>query len=101
MFSILALMFLTLMIALVASLVLWVVMLIDALSRNHWPSDDARMLWIILLVVSFPFGVAGIAAIVYYFTIKRPLDNGDKKQAKKFGPEEATVVQKAKPKPKA
>ena len=52
--------------------ILWILMLIDALTRKDWQSDDERMMWTIVLVLSLFVGLWGIAAVVYYYVIKRP-----------------------------
>ncbi len=52
--------------------VLWILMLIDALSRKDWQNEDERLTWIIVLVVSMFIQLWGIAAVVYYFVIKKP-----------------------------
>lgn len=55
--------------------VVWVLMLIDALSRKDWQNDDERMMWTIVLILSLFVGLWGISAVVYYYVIKRPRTN--------------------------
>jgi H+/Cl- antiporter ClcA len=55
--------------------VLWVVMLVDALQRKNWQDDTQKNVWIIVLVLSFFAGFSWVAAIVYYFAVKRQLDS--------------------------
>ncbi len=52
--------------------ILWILMLIDALARKDWQSDDERMMWTIVLILSLFVGLWGISAVVYYYVIKRP-----------------------------
>lgn len=51
--------------------ILWIMMLVDALTRNDWQSDDERIVWTIILIVSLFVQLWGIVSIVYYFVIKR------------------------------
>ena len=69
--------------------VLWILMLIDALSRNDWQNEDERLTWIIVLVVSMFIQLWGIAAVVYYFVIKKP-----RAAMAPSAPEEAQIVTK-------
>lgn len=50
-----------------ALFVLWVVMLIDCVKRQF----EARTTWLIVLIVGLFIGYYPIAAIVYYFMVKR------------------------------
>lgn len=59
-----------------ASFVFWVVMLIDALQRQNWQDDNQKNLWIVILIVSLFVGFNFIAALVYYFMVRRPLGKG-------------------------
>jgi predicted membrane protein len=59
--------------------VLWVMMLIDALTRTDWRSDDERMVWTIVLILSLFVQLWGITAVVYYYVIKQPRKLIDKK----------------------
>lgn len=55
--------------------VLWVVMLVDALQRKNWQDETQKNVWVIVLIVSFFAGFSWVAAIVYYFAVKRQLDS--------------------------
>ena len=54
--------------------IFWIFMLIDAFKRTNWTDDNQKNMWIIVLIVGFVVGLSGIAAIVYYFAVKRVLD---------------------------
>ena len=74
-------MFFVLMIFLVLALVIglfifWIVMLVDASRREVWPSQDMKIIVISVLAISLFMQMWWIAALVYYFAIKRPLDAG-------------------------
>ncbi len=56
--------------------IFWIFMLVDAFKRTNWKDDNQKNLWIIILIVGFVVGFSGIAAIVYYFAVKRALDKG-------------------------
>lgn len=76
--------------------VLWVLMLIDTLTRKDWKNDDERMMWTIVLILSLFVQLWGIAAVVYYYVIKRPHTQAEEKI------EKAQVVKApVKDKPKA
>ena len=76
-FTVFAAFFVLLMlVAVVGLFVFWIVMLIDALNRKKWPSNDLRLITIVLLLVSLPLQLSWLAGLVYYFAIKRPLDAG-------------------------
>lgn len=55
--------------------VLWVVMLVDALQRKNWQDETQKNVWVVVLIVSFFAGFSWVAAIVYYFAVKRQLDS--------------------------
>lgn len=57
--------------------IFWIFMLIDAFKRTNWKDENQKNLWIIILIVGFVVGLSGIAALVYYFVIKRGLDKGN------------------------
>lgn len=59
-----------------ALFIFWIFMLIDAFKRTNWKDDNQKNMWIIILIVGFVVGFSGIAAIVYYFAVKRSLDKG-------------------------
>lgn len=50
-----------------AFFILWIMMLMDAFKRQ-WPE---RQTWLIILIVSFFLGLSWIAALLYYFLVKR------------------------------
>lgn len=58
----------------IAFFIFWIFMLVDAFKRTNWVDDSQKNLWIIVLIVGFVVGLSGIAALVYYFVIKRGLD---------------------------
>lgn len=58
--------------------VFWIFMLIDAFKRTNWKQESDKNTWLIVLIVGFVLGLSGLAAIVYYFMVKRPLDKGGK-----------------------
>ena len=49
----------------IAAMVFWIVMLVDAVKRD-FPKPDEKTVWVILIAL-----VGVIAAIIYYFMIKR------------------------------
>ena len=57
----------------IALFVLWILMLIDALQRKNWPDENQKNTWLIILIVSFVIGVSPLAAIIYYFMVRKPL----------------------------
>lgn len=73
----------------IAITVFWVVMLIDALQRKNWRDDSQKNLWIILLIGSFFVSMTWLAAVVYYFAIRKALGKASPGPA---AVEEATVV---------
>ncbi len=58
-----------------ALFIFWIIMLIDAFKRTNWQDDSQKNLWLILLIVSIFVGLSGLAAILYYFIVKRALDS--------------------------
>ncbi|MCC7543468.1 hypothetical protein IT415_02050 [bacterium] len=67
---------LILLVSALALFLLWLVMLIDAFNRKQWPSSELRIIVIIVLLVSLPLQLYWLTALLYYFSIKRPLDAG-------------------------
>jgi hypothetical protein len=58
--------------------VFWIIMLIDCIQRKpgDFPDggDSAKTIWLVVLTVTFFIGnLSGIAAIVYYFVVKRKM----------------------------
>lgn len=74
-----------------AFLIFWLIMLIDAFKRQNWQDDNQKNLWLIILIVSIFIGLAWLAAILYYFIIKKPLDSG---KASPMGSPTSGTVQK-------
>lgn len=58
--------------------VFWIIMLIDAFKRTNWKQESDKNTWLIVLIVGFVLGLGGLAAIIYYFAVKRALDKGGK-----------------------
>ncbi len=58
-----------------ALFIFWVVMLIDVFKRKNWQDESQKNLWMIIMIVSIFVGLAGLAAIIYYFVVKRALDS--------------------------
>lgn len=56
--------------------VFWIIMLIDAFKRTNWKQESDKNTWLIVLIVGFVLGLGGLAAIIYYFAVKRALDKG-------------------------
>ena len=59
-------------------LAFWIIMLIDCIQRKpeEFPDggENAKTIWIVILAVTFFIGnLSGIAAIVYYFVVKRKM----------------------------
>jgi hypothetical protein len=58
--------------------VFWIIMLIDCIQRKpgEFPDggDSAKTIWLVVLTVTFFIGnLSGIAAIVYYFVVKKKM----------------------------
>ena len=58
-----------------ALFIFWVVMLVDVFKRKNWQDESQKNLWMIIMIVSIFVGLAGLAAIIYYFVVKRALDS--------------------------
>ena len=61
-----------------ALFVFWIFMLIDCIKRTNWKQESDKNLWLIVLIVGLVLGLAPIAAVVYYFAVKRQLDTKKK-----------------------
>jgi len=61
-----------------ALFIFWIFMLIDCIKRTNWKQESDKNLWLIVLIVGLVLGLAPIAAIVYYFAVKRQLDTKKK-----------------------
>lgn len=58
----------------IALFIFWIVMLIDVFKRTNWQDENQKNLWMIIMIVSLFLSLYGLAAIIYYFVVKRPLD---------------------------
>jgi membrane protein insertase Oxa1/YidC/SpoIIIJ len=58
----------------IAFFVFWIIMLIDAFKRTNWQDENQKNLWLVILIVSIFVGLSWLAAVLYYFIIKRALD---------------------------
>ena len=56
------------------SLIFWILMLVHA-TKNDIPDKN---MWIVILIVGLVVGLGLIAAIVYYFAVKKKFDAGNK-----------------------
>ena len=56
-----------LLIASAAFVLFWLLMLVDCVKR-HWPR---KIVWLAALIISLPLGLYWLAAILYYFMVKR------------------------------
>lgn len=59
----------------IAFFIFWIIMLIDAFKRTNWQDDNQKNLWLVILIVSIFVGLSWLAAVLYYFIIKRALDS--------------------------
>lgn len=57
--------------------IFWIMMVVDAFRRTNWPHPDQRTLWLIILISSLFLQIYWVAALVYYFAMKKPLDRGE------------------------
>ena len=58
----------------IALFIFWIVMLIDVFKRKNWQDEGQKNLWMIIMIVSLFVSLYGLAAIIYYFVVKRALD---------------------------
>jgi len=58
----------------IALFIFWIVMLIDVFKRKNWQDESQKNLWMIIMIVSLFVSLYGLAAIIYYFVVKRALD---------------------------
>lgn len=60
-----------------ALFVFWIFMLIDCIKRkdDQFPnaSDNTKTIWLVILLVSWILGLNWLAAIVYYFMVKKKM----------------------------
>ena len=61
-----------------ALFIFWIFMLVDCIKRTNWKQESDKNLWLIVLIVGLVIGLGPIAAIVYYFAVKRQLDTKKK-----------------------
>lgn len=59
----------------VGLLVFWILMLVDVIRREEadFPGStgNSKTMWLVILLVSWLVGLSWLAAIVYYFAVKR------------------------------
>ncbi len=60
-----------------AVFIFWIFMLIDALKRTNWKQESDKNLWTVILIASLFVGLNGIAAILYYFIVRKPMGKAD------------------------
>lgn len=65
----------------IAFLIFWIIMLVDAFKRTNWQDESQKTTWLIILIASIFVGLSWLAAILYYFMVKKALDNGTAKPA--------------------
>ena len=70
-----------------ALFIFWIVMLIDVFKRTNWQDEGQKNLWMIIMIVSLFVSLYGLAAIIYYFVVKRALDKGGKAPAAPQAPQ--------------
>ncbi len=58
----------------IALFIFWIIMLIDVFKRKNWQDESQKNLWMIIMIVSLFVSLYGLAAIIYYFVVKRALD---------------------------
>ena len=67
-------------IAAIALFVFWLIMLIDCIQRQEaeFPnsSGNSKTMWLVALLVAWIFGLNWLAAILYYFMVKRKAPRG-------------------------
>lgn len=52
--------------AILGSSILWIVMLVDCLTRKDYQNPDDKLLWAIVILLTHALG-----GIIYYFMVKR------------------------------
>ncbi len=64
-------------IVLLALFVFWIFMLVDCIKRENdqFPnaSENTKTIWLIVLLVSWILGLNWLAAIIYYFMVKKKM----------------------------
>lgn len=57
--------------------VIWILMIVDCAKRanDEFPGggENAKTIWLVLLIASWVIGLWWVAAIVYYFIVKRKM----------------------------
>ncbi len=56
-----------------AFFIFWIFMLVDALKRTNWKQESDKNLWTVILIASLFVSLNGIAAILYYFIVRKPM----------------------------
>lgn len=60
-----------------AFFVFWIVMLVDCFQRDNseFPNatENTKTVWVVILLVSWLFSLYWLAAIIYYFMVKRKM----------------------------
>jgi hypothetical protein len=61
-----------------ALFIFWIIMLVDCIKRpeTDFPnsSGNSKTIWLVVLLVSWLIGFSWLAAIIYYFMVKRAAD---------------------------
>ncbi len=57
-----------------AVFIFWLFMLIDAIKRQ-FPTENEKTVWLVVLIGSWFLSLSWLAAIVYYFVVKRKYGN--------------------------
>ncbi len=71
-FGVLAVMWLVIALVGLAGLVLWIWMIVDCATRQFPPHrENEKVIWILVVVL-----VGWLGALIYYFVVKRPADQG-------------------------
>lgn len=64
----------------IALLVFWIMMLIDCIQREEkdFPGStgNSKTIWLVVLLVSWLFSLYWLAAVIYYFMVKRKAQAG-------------------------
>lgn len=60
----------------IAFLIFWIIMLVDAFKRTNWQDESQKTTWLIILIASIFIGLSWLAAILYYFIVKKALGKG-------------------------
>ncbi len=67
----------------IALFVFWILMLIDCFQRDEseFPNStgNTKTIWLVVLLASWLLSMSWLAAIIYYFMVKRPMPRGSAK----------------------